>query len=300
MRERSCGVPEERWIDLLGGRLYEREVKALIAHKAECRECRDTHAQWAKLLGGGLSAAGLPVRQAGPCQVATQADAAAQSGAAQVLSARRRRSLLLHAGVYAFARRAGRALVATAKRPARAAACGLGVAVAALLLLLHPLASKSGRHAGSELSPAGYARLHEPEGATVIGEPDTVVYKYGENGRSGTAIGLPGGAKETLWLNARTHELFFADGRVAPFGPHRRSSMGEVRRDERQSGPAALSRQPRASVCLERPPRGVGMRAAHHRAQRRQSDADQARDRIDSASRGDAMRHGNRTNDQMP
>lgn len=183
MRERSCGVPEERWIDLLDGRLSERDAQALMAHKGECRDCRDTYAQWVELLG-------------------------AESRAAPALSAGRRRSLLLRACVHAFARRTGRAWRAAAKRPALAASCGLGAAVVATLLLLHPFATDGGKDAGNELSPAGYARLHEPAGASVLSEPDTVVYKSGEGGRSGMAIGLPGGAKETLWLNARTHELF--------------------------------------------------------------------------------------------
>lgn len=208
MRERSCGVPEERWIDLLDGRLSERDVQALMVHKGECRDCRDTYAQWAELLGAGSGAAHGPTRQAGPRQKAAQAEAAALPGAAQALSPGLRRSLLLRAGVYAFARRTGRAWRAAAKRPALAASCGLGAAVVATLLLLHPFATDGSKDAGSELSPAGYARLHEPEGASVLSEPDTVVYQSGEGGRPGMAIGLPGGAKETLWLNARTHELF--------------------------------------------------------------------------------------------
>ncbi|SFB19527.1 Anti-sigma-K factor rskA [Cohnella sp. OV330] len=216
MNERSCGVPEERWVDLLSGRLNARDAQALLAHGDGCRDCGDVYAQWAALLGGERGPSNLPAGRdayrpadrAAPRRKAASADFAARPGEALALSAGRRRSLLLRAGIYAYARRATRALLAAARRPAFAAACGLGATVAVALLLLHPFAREDAQEAGNVLSPAGYARLHEPEGVSVLGEPDTVVYKSGESGLAGMKVGLPAGAKETLWVNARTHELF--------------------------------------------------------------------------------------------
>lgn len=216
MSERSCCVPEERWIDLLSGRLNARDAQALLAHGNGCRDCSDVYAQWAAMLGGERGPSDLdagrdaygPAHRVAPKQKAASADFASHPGDEWTLSAGRRRSLLLRAGIYAYARRATRALLSAARRPALAAACGLGATVAVALLLLHPFARDNAREAGNVLSPAGYARLHEPEGVSVLSAPDTVVYKSGAGGLAGMEVGLPAGAKETLWLNARTHELF--------------------------------------------------------------------------------------------
>lgn len=193
MSERSCGVSEERWVDLLCGRLGARDAKALLTHKDGCRDCGDVHAQWAALLGGERGPSRQPAGRdadrladrALPKQKAASAVIAAQPSDALALSAGRRRSLLLRAGVYAFARRATRALLAATRRPALAAACGLGAAVAIALLLLHPFARDNAQEARSVLSPAGYARLHEPAGVSVLSEPDTVVYRAGKAGSPG-------------------------------------------------------------------------------------------------------------------
>ncbi|MDI4645401.1 anti-sigma factor [Cohnella hashimotonis] len=200
MSERSCGVPEERWIDLLAGRLHARDAEALLAHKQECRACGDIFAQWAELIESHPGSA--------PRLRAAAVDFTRQPGDEWALSAGRRRSLLMRAGAYAFARRATRAMLAAARRPALAAACGLGASVAVALVLLYSFARDNGQNAGRELSPAGYARLHEPDSVTMLSEPDTVKYEAGDRRSAGKEGGLIAGAKETLWLNMRTHELF--------------------------------------------------------------------------------------------
>jgi|GEM_PF-382778 len=231
MAERSCGVPEERWVDLLGGGLSVRESKALLAHKDGCTACRMVFEQWQALLGdtgSEWSEAGLREREqfvaigrrAAPGEehgewskqrLRETEPAATHPGRAVAqadLSPALRRSLRRRAAAYALARRSAAAIRTVAKRPAVAAACGLGAAVAVLLLLLNPFA-RSGTSAGGSLSPAGYAMLHEPGGAAVMSEPDTIVYRSGGASADGALDpGLPPGARETLWLNVRTHELF--------------------------------------------------------------------------------------------
>lgn len=233
MSERGCGVPEERWVDLFGARLSSREKDALIAHKDGCAACQAAYEQWAALLGGerggraldergGSAAAGrYDARRPDAQRVAAERHAARSdvlraaiggAGPDAELSASRRLSLRSRAAAYAFARRTSAALRNAFKRPAIAAVCGLGAAVAVLLMLLIPFA-RGGTAPGGSLSPAGYAMLHEPDGAAVMDQPDTVVYRSDSGSRSAAADGwaqsaLPPGARETLWLNVRTHELF--------------------------------------------------------------------------------------------
>ncbi|MEK0314213.1 anti-sigma factor [Cohnella sp. 56] len=231
MSERRCDVPEERWVDLLGARLSSREKDALLAHKDGCAACQTVYGQWAALLGGerggptpdergGPAAAGrYAARRPGALRAAADRHAArsdalraAIGGADTALSATRRLSLRSRAAAYAFARRTSAALRNAFKRPAIAAVCGLGAAVAVLLMLLYPFA-RGGTAPGGSLSPAGYAMLHEPDGAAVMNQPDTVIYSSDSGSRSAAADGwarsaLPPGARETLWLNVRTHELF--------------------------------------------------------------------------------------------
>lgn len=185
------GIPEEVWVDLLSGRLRESEARALLSHKQGCPACRDALAQWEALLGGAPHH--RPAMQPSPPDLA---------GA-------RRRRLHRYAAAYAWARRLGVAARAAARRPAVAAVCGLCILLGAALLLLHPFA-KGGLSAKDSLTAAGYARLHEPEAASVMSEPDTIIYASGPSPEGGAGFGasLPAGARETLWLNLRTHELF--------------------------------------------------------------------------------------------
>ncbi|MFD2332221.1 hypothetical protein ACFSR7_23445 [Cohnella sp. GCM10020058] len=171
MSERSCGVPEERWIDLLYGRLNARDAEALLAHKDRCRDCGDVFVQWAELLGGERGSSNRPALQDEPRRTGTAAGLSAPSAGLsaslagqyaspagqyaspanmEALSPGRRRSLLLRAGVYAIGRRAMRVLVTAAKRPAISVVCGLGAIVTVVILLLHPFASGEVREAGPE------------------------------------------------------------------------------------------------------------------------------------------------------
>lgn len=204
MTERKCGVPEERWVDLLGGSLSARESQVLLAHKDGCAACRTAFEQWRALFGDTRD----DWAKTGPREAESNATHGGRASARADLSPAHRRSLRRHAAAYALARRSAAAIRTVAKRPAVAAACGLGAAVAVLLLLLNPFA-RDGTAAGGGLSPAGYAMLHEPGGAAVMREPDTVVY-HSRSAPADGAIdsGLPPGAQETLWLNVRTHELF--------------------------------------------------------------------------------------------
>ncbi|CAI6056575.1 anti-sigma factor [Cohnella sp. JJ-181] len=239
MAEGRCGVPEERWFDLLGGRIGAREADALLAHKEGCDACRTAYAQWEAMVGvspalrptSQPAAKPLPGTHTSMPSIGTHTSmpspvphtamhsfgphtAVPSSGQPTELSPVRRRILLRTAGMYAFARRARRmtnSAVASWRRPAIAAVSGLSIAVVVLLALLQPFA-QGGTPADSVLSPAAYARIHAPDGVSVLGEPDTVVYESGEpqavRAGAGFGAGSAGGARETLWINMRTHELF--------------------------------------------------------------------------------------------
>ncbi len=171
MVEPACGIPEERWIDWLSGALPVETREALERHLATCRACRDAVEEWRRLLE--------PEEQA------------ALSPAAD------KRRIKLRGKV----RRIG-----AIGRLTRFAVRGGAIAAAAALLLFggRALFFPGADEPGSPLRPArAYAEQYEPNGAALMSDPDTVVYRMNVPER--TAGVHP---TATVWLNGRTEELF--------------------------------------------------------------------------------------------
>lgn len=184
MDERSCGIPEERWVDLLAGRLQPSEAGSLLRHKDVCPACADRFDRWRALLG------------------------AAAAEPAEWPSEAKRERLRRRVRRRGFARSIRMAARSLARQPGGWATAG----AAAVLLLFGSLLLTDKVREGTNLPPERYARLHAPEGAGMMSRPDTVVYSM--NGGAGRIRGGDGAdAKETVWINVRTHELFvFLEG----------------------------------------------------------------------------------------
>lgn len=183
MDKRACGVPEERWIDLLVGRLDPSETASLLRHRETCPACAELCERWAELFG-----------RAAPVY-APSAD----------LSQRRKERLRREARRQGFRRTAARAVLSAARRPAGMAVAACALAIFVFAGMLYGNANSGGKAA---LAPKKYAELHQPEGAEIMSRPDTVVYSMSGGGEEQLGSGLAQATKETVWINVRTHELF--------------------------------------------------------------------------------------------
>lgn len=175
MGEPACGIPEERWVDGLSGRLSAEAYEAMMRHQAGCSACRRTYEEWRLLLE--------PAEEAGP-------SSAAEAG---------RRKLRRKVGRIGAKRKLG-----------RLALNGGAIAAAAVLLLLgaRALLFPGADQAADGFKPArAYAEKYEPSGAALMSAPDTVVYSlHGDERDAGAAArGYP---SATVWVNGRTEELF--------------------------------------------------------------------------------------------
>lgn len=183
MIERSCGVPEEKWIDWHLRRLPAETALAMERHLESCADCKRAFAQWREWLG---APAGTPMPGASGDPMPGE---------------RVRRSLRR-----ALWRRSWKKKLA--KRPLLRAGAALASVLLGCGLLLKELPHRPDADAGAgALAPLEYARLHEPVGAAVMTDPDTKVYAVA----SSLAPGVPvaGGKKAvTVWVNARTGEMF--------------------------------------------------------------------------------------------
>ncbi len=191
MFEPRCGVPEERWVDWHLRRLPADAAAAMERHLAACPECRRVHRQWGEWLGT-IRKEGLP--EAGECLMPE---------AAAPLPSERVRARLRSAVI----RRSWRKRLA--KKPYYIAAAGMIAAVllfAAWLYQGMPV-GKTVEKNPAALEPVEYARLHEPVGAALMEQPDTLVF----TASSALEPGLPdtgGRGAVTVWVNSRTDEIF--------------------------------------------------------------------------------------------
>lgn len=183
MDKRTCGVPDERWIDLLTGRLLPSEAESLLRHRQTCPACAEVCEQWSGLLGR----------------------AAPEYQAAADLQRRRRERLQREARMRGFSRRTARAAANAARRPAGIAAAGCALA---LLVFAGWLYGNANRGSEAALAPKQYAELHQPEGAQIMSRPDTIVYTMSDGSEEPLEAGFAQAAKETVWINVRTHEVF--------------------------------------------------------------------------------------------
>lgn len=174
MGEPACGIPEERWVDGLSGRLPADAYAAMKRHAAACSACRRTYEEWRLLLEPAEGAEPSPAAEAG------------------------RRKLR---------RKVGR--IGTKRKLRRLALNGGAIAAAAVLLLLgaRALLFPGADRAADGFKPArAYAEKYEPSGAALMSAPDTVVYSLrGGERDAGAAGGYP---SATVWVNGRTEELF--------------------------------------------------------------------------------------------
>lgn len=175
MDEPTCGIPEERWVDGLSGRLPADAYEAMLRHKAACPACGRTYEEWRTLLQ--------------PEEVLEPSPAA-------------------EAGRRKLRRKVGR--IGARRKLGRLAVNGGAIAAAAVLLLLgiRALLFPDGGGSADRLQPArAYAEKYEPSGAALMAAPDTVVYSLRDGAReSGVAAG--GYPSATVWVNGRTEELF--------------------------------------------------------------------------------------------
>lgn len=165
------------------GRLNPSESDSLLRHRQTCSYCAETSKQWAGLLSG----------------IAPEHRMAAD------LTERRKERLRREARRQGFYRRTGRAAMTAMRRPAGIAIAGCALAIVLFASLLH---GNANRGAEAELAPKQYAELHEPEGAEVMSRPDTIVYSMAGGGTDPLEAGIAQTAKETVWINVRTHEVF--------------------------------------------------------------------------------------------
>ena len=206
MDNRNCYIPETTWVDYHLGKLPPAEAAALKRHRDSCAACSAASREWESLLDmpSDLRQSAAPARA--PLKL---------------------RALARLRGA---ANRARRYAAVSAKRRAAVATTLAAVAIA--------LAAYAYGSIGTEtkaVDPQVYAQRHEPDAAQVLSRPDTIVYSLGANGPLPAGSLLPL-AKETVWINERTHEIFvllegmvpsgdldvqawaFADGRASNLG----------------------------------------------------------------------------------
>ncbi|WP_276351847.1 anti-sigma factor [Cohnella caldifontis] len=203
MNERSCGVPEEKWIDWHLKRLPEETAWAMERHLETCAACRRTFAQWRELLG--------------------KPEVSAETGTAgdPMPGERVRRSLRMAVWRRSWKKR-------LAKRPLLLAGAALACVLLVSGLLLRELPQRPVPEARSGgLAPLEYARLHEPVGAAVISDPDTKVYAVASSFAPGVPV-ADGKKAVTVWVNGRTGEMFVLIEGLLPADTNDLQAWGDV------------------------------------------------------------------------
>lgn len=183
MIERSCGVPEERWVDWHLKRLPPEQALAMERHLAACSECRLVHRQWGEWLG------------------VTGSSETETAAVPPMPPERVRRSLRFSLWRKRWKRR-------LARRPLVLAGGALAaVMVLAVQLLTGVLEGPVRETATASLKPIEYAQMHEPDGAVLMNLPDTKMFTM-------TPVYAPvmpesaGNKAITVWVNDRTGEIF--------------------------------------------------------------------------------------------
>ncbi|MFC5531665.1 anti-sigma factor [Cohnella yongneupensis] len=179
MDEPNCGMPEERWVDWLEGRLPADRHDAMSRHLQSCPRCLTVQREWRQLLNS-VEAGVLPVLPSNANE-----------------SRRTLRNKIRRTGWRRKAARLGN------RRAAWTIAASLLLLFAAMRIIGNQGHSKE-THV--RLAQA-YAEQYEPSGAALMARPDTVVYTLGGNSidRGQSSDGAP---KATVWVNGRTEEMF--------------------------------------------------------------------------------------------
>lgn len=181
MAEPTCGIPEERWVDWVAGRLPADAYDAMSRHLARCEACRAVREEWEKLFA---------VAEAG--EQPTHERAASEKS--RMLLRRRVRRIGIR-------RRVSR--IGSKRNLWTIAACA-----AILLLAVRGMAGMLAHEDASPMEEAqAYAEKYEPSGAVLMAQPDTVAYTLDDLYR--TRVGeLTGRPTATVWVNGSTQEMF--------------------------------------------------------------------------------------------
>jgi len=243
MNDKTCLIPEEKWIDWHRGSLGEEEATALLVHQQQCGQCREVYEQWGRWLG-----------------VPSDEGAGILPGGAPSARSRRRTSAM-------------RLIVRSRRWRIGSPLLQGAAAVFAILLLAGGLWSYA--RAGNDeatllperpLDPAAYAERHIPEGAALMSRQDTVVYTLSKPRAAVSA--LDGDTELIVWMNDRTQELLIllqgvlpaADSDVQAWGTasERLTSFGLLEFHERQGHLYAKLRDLQAlqEVLLTLEPKG--------------------------------------------
>jgi len=197
MHKPGCGVPEERWVDWHLKRLTDDAAAVLERHLEICPDCRHAHRYWGQMLGT------LPEKNFTEPRTGNAAETLLNQWSERPsewvrlrLRARMiRRSLRNH----------------LARKPYFVAASGMiaVILLGALWLGHHLPEGKTGNHHPAALPPMEYARLHEPHGAQLMQQPDTLVFTASSAITPGMpAPDFPGRSSVIVWANPRTGEIF--------------------------------------------------------------------------------------------
>ncbi len=170
MARHDCGIPEERWVDWLSGRLPADVYDAMGRHLESCETCRSALEQWRELLAPTSTIELTPLERAGRDRYRNKL---------------RRKVMLIGVRRHIAKIRANRGAWA-------AAACF------ALLLVSIPLLNRQPSHEHSAMEKAqAYAAKYEPSGAALIAQPDTIAYSLRDERPTAT-----------VWVNGNTQEMF--------------------------------------------------------------------------------------------
>lgn len=166
----DCGIPEERWVDWLAGRLPADGYEAMGRHLVSCGVCQAALEQWRELLEPSESIEPSPIER----------------------SSRERSRTKLRRQVRLIGVRRRIARAGTNRGAWTVAAC-----IALLLLSIQLIARQPSQDISAMEKAQAYAEKYEPSGAALIAQSDTVAYSLESE--------LP---TATVWVNGSTEEMF--------------------------------------------------------------------------------------------
>lgn len=170
MAGHDCGIPEERWVDWLAGRLPEDVYATLQRHLMSCESCQAALEQWRSLLAPSEPIDPSPLER----------------------SSRERSRIKLRRRVK---------LIGVGRRIAKAGRSRGGWTVAACVALLLVSVQLMNRQPSPDRSAMdkahAYAAKYEPSGAVLIAQPDTIAYSLEDVHPTAT-----------VWVNGSTKEMF--------------------------------------------------------------------------------------------
>ena len=192
MLGQECGVPEERWVDRLLGKLSPEASEAMDRHADSCSACRFARKQWSEWLGDAD-------------QDAFSASPEAMAEGPAPMPANR---------IYRSLRRKMAARSAMTRLRHYRSDWTVAVACAAILAFgivgWQAISDRQPLRASLvSPEPQDYALLHEPDGARLMNRPGTKVISM--NGLAGWPGASPSATRipvVTVWLNAEAGELF--------------------------------------------------------------------------------------------